>query len=374
MADSTSIATDYRRLIRPAIHHASAYVPASFAEPDEPGTRQIRLNWNESPYGPSPKTAQALATFHLTNRYPDITQSRLRAALAAYAGVPEARVVPAAGMDDVITNLYAALLDDGDELIITEPTFGVYRHAAELRGARVVNVPLGPRPDFAIDIDGIIAAVTPRTKAVMVCNPGNPTANLNDPDGIARLARALDCLIVVDEAYAEFSGQTQLPLMDRHENVCVLRTLSKWAGLAGMRVGYGIFPDWLAPAIWAVAPAFCNISTAGEAAAIASLEDVDYLQGLVRQMVDDREALIRRLAAIPGVRPYPSATNFVLMSLPMDDAEPVFNRLAAESVLVRFFGDQTHGLRDCLRTSIGTDEENILFADALERILREMRA
>ncbi len=375
MADTAARpTTDYTRLIRPALRDAHPYIPATSAQDgDQPG-RAIKLDMNESPYGPSPKVAQALATFHLTNRYPSFTQDGLREAIGRFVGVEARRVIPAAGMDDVLTNLYRAFVDDGDEVIISDPTFGVYRHAIAVQGGRVIDVPLGRRPDFALDVDAILAAVTDRTRIIMLCNPNHPTGNLLPDDAIERIAREAPCIVAVDEAYAEFSGQTQLPLRDRYDNVCVLRTMSKWAGLAGMRVGYGIFPDWMLTPVWAVVPAFCNISTAAEAAAIAAFEDADYLRDVVVRMNADRDALAAQLNAMPGVEVFTSATNFLLFRLPVEDAEPVFKALGAQGIHVRFFGNPDHHMRDCLRVSIGTADENELFADALERILSGVAA
>ena len=371
---ATRTEADLARLIRPVLQHAEAYVPATIESGDDQPRCEIKLDMNESPYGPSPRVAEALATFHLTNRYPSFQQDRLREAIADYVGVPARQVVPGSGMDDVLTNLYTTFVDAGDEVVIAEPTFGVYRHAIGVRGGVTVDVPLGPRPDFAFDVDAILASVTDRTKIVMVCNPNNPTGHLVPAADIERLVRSAPCLVAIDEAYAEFSGQSQLGLMARHENVCVLRTMSKWAGLAGMRVGYGIFPEWMLGAIWSTVPAFCNISTAAEAAAIAAFADIDVLRATVARMNADRDALADRLRAIDGVRPFASTTNFLLLSLPVEDAGPIREELAARGIHVRHFGNPAYGLLDCLRVSIGTAEENMLFADELDRIMRERRA
>ncbi|HEV2527294.1 MAG TPA: histidinol-phosphate transaminase [Thermomicrobiales bacterium] len=375
MADTAARpATDLTRLIRPALRDAHPYIPATSAQSgDQPG-RAIKLDMNESPYGPSPKVARALASFHLTNRYPSITQDRLRDAIGRYVGVEARRIIPAAGMDDVLTNLYRAFVDDGDEVIISDPTFGVYRHAIAVQGGRVIDVPLGQRPDFAPDVDAILAAVTDRTRIIMVCNPNNPTGNLLPDEAIERIAREAPCVVAIDEAYAEFSSQSQLDLMERYDNVCILRTMSKWAGLAGMRVGYGVFPEWMLAPVWAVVPAFCNISTAAEEAAIAAFEDSDYLRDVVTRMIADRDALASRLNAMDGIEVFPSATNFLLFRLPIADAEPVFKELGARGIHVRFFGNPDHHMRDCLRVSIGTAEENALFANELQGILSEVAA
>lgn len=358
-------------LIRPALQHARLYVGAAIEPADAHPGREIKLDMNESPYGPSPKVAEALATFHLTNRYPTFRQDDLRAAIGRHLGVPADRVVPGAGMDDVLTNLYTTFIDEGDEVVISDPTFGVYRHAVEIRAGVIVDVPLGSRPGFALDIDALLVAVTPRTRLIMVCNPNNPTGNVIPAAEIERLVREAPCLVVLDEAYAEFAGTSQLDMMGRYDNVCVLRTMSKWAGLAGMRVGYGIYPEWLLGAMWAAVPAFCNISTAAAAAAIAALDDAETLRATVTRMNADRDALAGRLATLAGVHVFASETNFLLFSLPVADAAPIHAELGRRGIHVRHFGNPAHGLRDCLRVSIGTAGDNIAFADELESILAE---
>ncbi len=361
---------DLEALVRPAVREIPSYVPAKV--PADAPARQIKLDMNESPYGPSPKTRAALAAFDHTHRYPDFTQSELRDALGRYIGAPAAQITCGAGLDDVLTNLMVLLLDPGDEVIISEPTFGVYRALIAVHGGVTVDVPLSA--EFELDVDGVLAAVTPRTKLVIVCNPNNPTGKVFAPADVERIITGVPCLVAVDEAYAEFAGISHLPLMERYPNICVLRTMSKFAGLAGMRVGYGVFPESLMPHMRAVTPAFCNISLASAVAAIASLDDTAYLSGIVARINADRDALAANLREIPGIVPLPSATNFLLMRLPVRDATPVIKALAGRGVFVRNFPKPSLGIADCLRVSIGTTEENEIFLHELDAVLRDVRA
>ena len=354
--------------VRPAVRAMPTYVPAKIDHASPTG-RQVKLDMNESPYGPSPRARAALAAFDATNRYPDFAASELREALACYTGVPAERIAAGAGLDDVLNNLMVLLVDPGDEVVISEPTFGVYRSLVALRGGRTVDVPLGPRPDFALDAEAILAAITPRTKLVLICDPNNPTGHRFDPASVERVIAGAPCLVAVDEAYAEFAGATIRPLMARYPNLCVLRTLSKFAGLAGMRVGYGIFPEALMPDVWRVTPAFCNVSAASTAAAVASLEDVAFLRGVIDRLNADRDRLAADLAALPGVEPFPSATNFLLVRLPVRDARPVVLDLATHGVHVRHFANPALGIADCLRVSVGTPEEHARFLAALRDAL-----
>jgi histidinol-phosphate aminotransferase len=366
---SSDVAFDVVSLVRPAVREVPGYVPATL--PADRPARQIKLDMNESPWGPSPKARAALAAFDATHRYPDFHAAELRVALANYAGVPTEQIVPGAGLDDVLNNLFVLVVDPGDEVIISEPTFGVYRELIGIRGGITVDVPL--RAGFELDVDGILRAIGPRTKLVLICNPNNPTGNLFDPSGVERIVANASCLVAIDEAYAEFAGVSHLPLMERYPNVCVLRTMSKFAGLAGLRVGYGIFPPALLPDLWRVTPAFCNVSAASTAAAIASLDDLPYLMDLVERINADRDALAANLRELPGVEPLPSATNFLLVRLPVNDAGPLVKELASRGVHVRYFANPKLGIRDCLRVSIGTTDENEVFLSELASILERPR-
>ncbi|MCC6312511.1 MAG: histidinol-phosphate transaminase [Thermomicrobiales bacterium] len=332
--------------------------------PATPPSRTIRLDWNESGYGPSPKALAALRDLRDLHRYPEIDAHTLRHALGVYIGAPGDQVIAGAGLDDVLNTLAMLLLEPGDRVVISEPTFGVYRPLFSSHGAEVCDAPL--IADWNLDIDAVLDAAE-CAKLIVVCNPNNPTGNLFDPDAVERICAEANCVVAIDEAYAEFAGVNHLPLMDRYPNVAVLRTMSKFAGLAGMRVGYGVFPPALMEYLLRVMPAFCNVSAAATATVLASLEDLDYLNDIVARIISDREALIARLRAIPGVTPMNSATNFVLVRLPLADAGPVVRELATRGVFVRSFGRPD--LRPYLRVSVGSPEENAIFVDELQSIL-----
>ena len=356
------------RIVRPVVRSMPSYLPSKDRSVDL--SRAVRLDMNESPYGPSPKTRAALADFTATHRYPDFAQQDLIAALSDYAGVPAQQIIAGAGLDDVFATLANLVIESGDEVLISEPTFGMYRPLFTLHGATVADVPLDAA--FQLDVDAILAAVGPRTKLVVICSPNNPTGNALEPVAIERICREAPCLVAIDEAYAEFAGRSHVDLLDRYDNVIVLRTMSKWAGLAGMRVGYGLFPTSLVPYLGAVVPAFHNVGLAASVAAVAALEDREYLHGIVGRISTDRDVLIDQLRELPGVEPFPSETNFVLMRLPVEDGPAVVGRMAEMGVLVRSFSHPR--LRDTLRVSIGTPEENERFLAVLETALREATA
>ena len=354
---------DPSRIPRKHLQPAAIYAPG--ASPlDDP--EAVRLDWNESPFPLSPTAQATYDAYRTGNRYPTFGQDALIEALAWYTGGPTSRIVAGAGLDDVFATLAIAIIDVGDGVIISEPTFGVYRDLFETHGANVINVPLGPPPDFALDVDGIIGAASDRTKLVIVCNPNNPTGTLYGKDDIVRIVSSVDCLVAIDEAYAEFSGMSHLDIAVDWPNVVVLRTLSKFAGLAGFRVGYGIFPEALMPWIRRAAPAFYNISAISAAVAIASLEDLEHLNRNTQTLIAECERLREAMNAMPGVEAYDSAANFILVALPVGDAGPIVDELAARKVFVRrYSGD----LRRCIRVSIGTRDQNDIFLEALGNAL-----
>jgi histidinol-phosphate aminotransferase len=331
----------------------------------------IKLDMNESPHGPSPKARAALDAFVDTNRYPDFEQFALREALGEYVGRPSSQIICGAGLDDVLNTFMHATIEPGDEVIISEPTFGVYRALISLYDGVTVDAPLTRH--FELDADRVLSSVTERTKFIIICTPNNPTGNQLDPGVVEEIVAEAPCFVAIDEAYAEFAGSTHLVLMDGYPNVAIFRTMSKFAGLAGMRVGYGIFPAELMPFLAPATPAFHNVSMASRVAAIASLDDLDYLSGVVASINAERDRLGDQLESLPGVTPFPSSTNFLLVRLPLDDAGPVVAELARRGVFVRYFPNPSLGLRDCLRVTVGLPEENQVFVEELGDILTSVR-
>ena len=356
------------RFVRSHLSPAPGYMPGASELIDRP---VVRLDWNESPYGLAPRAQQALVSFHASNRYPTYRQDRLRAALSAYMGFEPERIVPGAGLDDVFNTVAMLLLEPGDEVIISDPTFGVYRSLFALHGAVVLNVPLGREPDWELDVDSILGTVTRRTKLVMLCNPNNPTGHLFPRAAIERIVDGAPCPVGIDEAYAEFAGVDHRDLAHSRGNVILFRTLSKFAGLAGFRIGYGVFPESLVNYLPRVTPPFCNISSLGAEIAVASLADLEHLEANRDRIVAERERVRGELAKLPGVTPYPSATNFILFALPAADSASVLAALADRDVFLRRFGKPELGLQHCLRVTIGTPEENNTFLAALTAALVE---
>jgi len=327
-----------------------------------PPEKIIRLNGNENPYGPSPSVAKALAEFPNFNHYPDPEQRQLRQALSGYVGVDPERIIAGNGSDELIDMLFRMFIGPGDNIINLTPTFGMYSLGAEICGGKAVSVPRDT--DFEIDLESVKLAITPRTKAIVVCSPNNPTGNM-PTEAEVRALLDTGILVIVDEAYYEFSGQTLMPLLDEYPNLVVLRTFSKWAGLAGLRIGLGAMHPDLARTMMSVKPPY-NVNLAAETALIASLEDMPALLERVNAIVAERERMYGLLSAIPTVKPYPSQANFILCELPEGSGQRVFEGLCNRGIFLRHWNNPR--LKDCIRTSVGFPEENDAVAAALTEL------
>jgi len=364
-----------RRCVEAMAEYAGPVDPAQLAARlGRPVESIVKLDANENPYGPSPLVAEALSQFQTYQTYPDAEQLAGRALLAEYVGLPAEHLMLGNGADEMIDLIMRTFLDAGDEVMDFPPSFGMYGFNAQLQDARVVVVERNER--FDIPVDQAIAALTPRTKLILVTSPNNPTANTLDPADVRRLL-ATGRVVVMDEAYAEFAqadGQgfeTMIGEVPAHDNLIVLRTFSKWAGLAGLRIGYAVLPLGIAAHLWKLKPPF-NVNVAALTAMRESLLDQAYLMGNVRRIVAERERLFAELARLPGVRPYPSRSNFILCDVVGLDARVVRGQLADRGILVRHYS--TARLRNSLRISVGRAEQNDALLAALHDIETLARA
>lgn len=364
MNDASHRGTLARRgLIREAVRDLAPYTPLPPIERLAEGVRLpveriLKLDRNENPYGPSLRVQEALASYDRFGLYPDSEGRAARARLAAYVGMPAERLLLGNGADELIDLLYLLLLDAGDEVIVAPPTFGVYAARAPLFGGRAVNVPR--RPDFGLDLDALAAAVTPRTKLIVVVSPNNPTGNTIDQEQLVRLL-GLGPLVVLDEAYIEFAQRSLVPLAREFDNLVVLRTLSQWAGLAGLRLGYGIFPTELMPYLWQIKPPF-NVNAAALLAVEATLDDFSWVRGSVARLRVERGRLYRNLRKLNILQPYPSQGNFILCRVIHGEAARLRGRLAELGIMVRGYEGELAGF---LRISVGRPEDTDTLMKAL---------
>ena len=354
-------------LVRPHLVDIHTYEPV---DPPEvlakragvPEEDIVKLNGNENPYGGSPKVAEALAKAPV-HIYPDPLQRSVRTALATHTGFDESHIIAGAGSDELIDLLLRLFISPGDTVLDCDPTFGMYGFCARVAGAKIRLV---PRDDsFEVDVSAVKEAIDERTKIMFISSPNNPTGNLISESDVRELLEA-GPVVVVDEAYHEFARETLAGLVAEYENLVVLRTLSKWAGLAGLRIGYGFMSARLVDHIIDIKPPY-NISVAAEAALLASLEDSDVLLGQVDLLINEQRRLFAALEKLPGIRPWPSRANFILCRVEDGSAGEVYEGLARRGVFVRKFGHER--LKDCFRVSIGTPEQNDAFFAALAALV-----
>jgi histidinol-phosphate aminotransferase len=359
-------------LLRPDLQDLEEYTPIVPFEVlsqrlGVPARSLIKLDANENPYGPSPKVHRALAAGDHYHIYPDPDHTLLREAIQSYIGLDKAHILCGNGSDELLDLVMRLFIQPGDAIINCPPTFGMYVFDAGINGARVVGVPR--RSDFVLDVEGIedlfdARAEDERPKLLFIASPNNPDGGIIPDDDILRLLR-LPLVVVIDEAYAEFSGESAAHLVPEHPNLIVLRTFSKWAGLAGLRVGYGLFPLDIIKHLWKIKQPY-NVNVAAQAAVLASLEDIDHLRANVERIIVERERLYASLQDIEYLCPYPSRSNFLLCQVVGCEAGELKQALEREGILVRYY--RKPGLRDCIRISVGKPEQNEALLAALRHL------
>ena len=360
------------KLMRPEIAALEAYTPIvpldRLAEQlGLPIEQLIKLDANENPYGPAPKALAALANQPYYAIYPDPESNHLWSALAAHLGVPREQILCGAGADEVIDLLLRLLFSPRDRVIDCPPNFGMYAFDTLLNAGQVVAVPR--RADFSLDLPAIEqAARMSGAKLLFLTSPNNPTGNLTSAEEIQRLLE-LPLIVVVDEAYIEFaesngSADSVVSWVAEHDNLVVLRTFSKWAGLAGLRVGYAVADQRLLAHLLKIKQPY-NVNLAGQVAALASLADLEHLQVSVRAIVAERANLFAALAEIPYLEPIPSAANFILCRVTSGAASDLKQQLAQRGILVRHYRNSL--LNNYVRISVGTPEQH-------ERLLAELQS
>ncbi len=334
--------------------------------------RVVRLASNENPLGPS---AKAIAAYEAEkdelHRYPDGGALALRQAIAAREELDAERIVCGAGSDELIALLVRAYAGPGDEVLYSEHGFLMYSIAAKTAGAVAVAA---PEVALTADVDGLLARVSDKTRLVFLANPNNPTGSYISEAALRRLHAGLprSVLLVVDAAYAEYVTLPDYPqpaaLVEEADNVVMLRTFSKIHGLAALRLGWAYAPPAVVDVLNRVRGPF-NVSQAAQAAGLAAIEDRAHVERSVAHNEQWR-AWFCETAAAAGVEPLPGVGNFVLLRFPggQAQAEAVLAELKRRGVLVR--GVAAYGLANCLRVTLGTEEDMRFTAEALREALR----
>ena len=239
----------------------------------------------------------------------------------------------------------------GENIIIPVPTFGMYSFSAEVCGGETITV--SRDENFEIDVEAMKLAITAKTKIAFLASPNNPTGNIATESQIRSILDT-GIIVVVDEAYYEFCGKTALQLLEEYSNLVVLRTFSKWAGLAGLRVGLGVMSPDIARSIMSMKPPY-NVNLASEIALTVSLDDLPTLTERIDAIVAERDRMMGLLENVPGVRPWESQANFILCKLPEGRGQEIFEGMCRQGIFPRYFNNSL--LKDYMRISVGFPAE-----------------
>lgn len=327
------------------------------------------LSANESPYGLSQElqeiVEQRLRSTNF-NRYPDPLANELRDKIATREGLQREQVLIGNGGDELLFNLTLAWGGVGRTFLTMPPTFSAYADYAHLTDTAMETISL--TSDFNIDEDAVLQRVAKKDiDLVVVTTPNNPTGKAVQVDFILSLLESSDALVLVDEAYVEFSGSTCISYLEKHKNLVILRTLSKAFGLAGVRLGYVLADAGIINELIKVRQPY-SVDTVSQAIACCFLDNAQIFQKQVMETIQQREIMLKELSAIPSLKVYPTDANFILFKVA--DAACVWEFLYAKGLLIRDFS-KSKEMPDCLRVSVGTPQENKAFINALKEALDE---
>ncbi|MDQ8022781.1 MAG: histidinol-phosphate transaminase [Moraxellaceae bacterium] len=359
------------RLWSPLVHRLTPYVPGE--QPKLPNL--VKLNTNESPYGPSPRVTAAIQAELATGDgngerlrlYPDPNADLLKQAIARHFGLPATQVFVGNGSDEVLAHAFMGLLQHDAPLLFPDISYSFYPVYAGLYGIEPRTVPLDD--GFGIRIDDYLPEAAGNAGGIIFPNPNAPTGRALPLADIRRLLKARpDCVVVVDEAYVDFGAESAASLVADHDNLLVVQTFSKSRALAGLRVGFALGHPALIEALERVKNSFNSypLDRLAIVGGVAAIEDDAWFRGSCAKVVRSREALVAALAAL-GFEVLPSSANFVFARHPQHDAGGLAAALRERSIIVRHFR-QPARISQFLRITIGTEQQCALLVDALTSI------
>ncbi|HEY4025321.1 MAG TPA: histidinol-phosphate transaminase [Candidatus Dormibacteraeota bacterium] len=323
----------------------------------------LRFDLNTSPFPPAAWDAamERARQERLPNEYFDTGYAELTPLFGDYCGVPDDHIVVGAGADEVLDVVSKAFLDNGDPVVVSAPTYPMYAIVTAQMGGQTRRVPL--LEGFSLDVAGLLAAAR-GAKILWLCNPNSPTANAADPTVLERLVAQAPCLVVIDEAYAEYAGWSAVPLVARHANLVVVKTMSKAFGMAGMRLAWGVAQPPVVELLNRVRPpnSVCRVTARVGAAA---LRDLAAMRANVAAVLAQRESFTAGLRAA-GAQVHPSDTNFLLTRWTSSaEAQSAYDWLEAHGMVVRNYADHPL-LPGHLRLTVRTAADNARLLDALQ--------
>ena len=332
----------------------------------------IKLGSNENPWGPSPKAIKAIKNeLNSINRYPESQLKDLVHLAAEYSDVEDSQVIIGGdGADEIIDVLAKTFIEPGDEFIVPLPSYMYYEYLLKQYGANPVYARWNLE-DNVLDVDSIFEKITPKTKMIFLCSPNNPTGTLIDKRDLVKIiSNNPNILIVIDEAYFEYSEVTNKDLINEYDNVFIIRTLSKVLGLAGMRIGYGLSCEEIIEYMYRIKPVF-SLTRLSYVAAVNTFEDKSYIQKSIKDGIESRDYLIDELSKIDSLNVFPSKSNFILIGVKDTGytAAEITREFMKKGIIVR---DCTSfkGLDEYwIRISICTMEENKKFIQIVHEVV-----
>ncbi len=330
----------------------------------------IRLMANENPFGPSPLVFETIRnTLTTINRYPEPTCQELKEKISEYTKLEPRNIVVGAGSLELIDRVSRAFISKGDKALISVPTYSPYEKRVKICGGEVVVVEK-PAPNLYWDVEGIKEAVSNNVKILFISSPNNPVGNEIREEDLHELLET-GKIIVLDEAYYEYSSRTFSHLVNEFENLVVLRTFSKAFGLAGLRIGYALTNEKVSDYLEKAKVDF-NIGCLPMKAAVAALEDLEYMEKAVKETLRERGKVLAGLCEIEGLKPYPSKTNFILVKDKGEflKASEIVDELLADGILVRNYSYKPGLKGEYFRVTIGRKEQNKAFMEKLKEITR----
>jgi len=332
---------------------------------------EVKLNQNESPYDvPEDLKEEIIKKIKTTdwNRYPSRTAIPLVKAISVYTNFPEEGIVAANASNEILQAVFQAICDAGDKVVAISPGFAIYPYLSKIMDLNLAEVPL--LEDFSFDIKEIINKGKD-AKMVILALPNNPTGTTISIDKIEEIAKNINGIFVVDEAYFEFSKKTAISLLDKYNNIIIIRTLSKAFGLAGLRLGYLLTNTEIAGAVQKAKLPF-SVGIFGQIAGEVLLKKNEYIKDIVKKIMDEKEKVFPELTEIPTIVPIPSYTNFILFKTEKISGKELFDEMYRKGVLLRFF--DTPRLKNTLRVTIGKPEQNKTFLNTLKEVLSNAKS
>jgi histidinol-phosphate aminotransferase len=359
-----------RDLSRKGIMDLKPYIPGKPIEEvkKELGLKEvIKLASNETSIGPSPFAVEAVKKeVENINLYPETTSRILREKLADKLKIDKEMIIFGNGADDVIDLIGMAFINEGDEVITSETTFPAYRTTAKIMGGKFISVKL---KDFRFDLEEITKKINEKTKMIFLCNPNNPTGTIVTKEEVNNFLEKVphDIIIIIDEAYCDYvedkNYSNGLTYLLEGKNVIILRTFSKIAGIAGVRIGCGIAKPGLIDCLKRVANPFTTNRLA-QVAALASLDDDEHRRKVLSSNQEGKRYLYRELKKLELFY-VPTETNFIFIDM-KEDSEVIFNKLLKKGVIIR--SGRPYGCTNFIRVTIGTSYENKKFIQAIREI------